>query len=59
MRPHKKTNKELNRDILEYFSNNKLPKVAEAFAEETGIVLPDIDPEGKRFEMKWKAIKSL
>ena len=59
MRPHKKTNKELNRDILEYFSNNKLPKVAEAFAEETGIVQSDIDPEGKRFEMKWKAIKSL
>ena len=50
---------QLNRDILEYLVKNDYSKAAETFAEEIGISLADVDPEGNKLELKWKSILSL
>ena len=50
---------QLHKDLLEYFVNNDLPTTAEALAEETGLSVESVDPEGKKLEIKWKSILSL
>ena len=50
---------QLNKDILEYLSNNEYKKTAEVFAEESDLSLAEIDSEGKKMEIKWKSILSL
>lgn len=39
--------------------NNELPNTAEAFSIEADLCLDNIDPDGKRLEIKWKSILSL
>lgn len=50
---------QLHKDLLEYLVNNDLPKTAQALAEEVGIDIEAVDPEGKKLEIKWKSILSL
>lgn len=50
---------QLNKDILEYLVKNDYPHSAECFAEEIGVALADVDPEGNKLEIKWKSILSL
>jgi platelet-activating factor acetylhydrolase IB subunit alpha len=50
---------QLNRDILEYLVKNDYSATGEKFAEEIGVSLADIDPEGNKLEIKWKSILSL
>ena len=40
-------------------ANNDLPNTALALAEETGLTLESVDPEGNKLELKWKSILSL
>ncbi len=51
--------KQLNNDILEYLANNGYAKTSEVFASEIAIELDQVDPEGRRLEMKWKSILTL
>ena len=50
---------QLYKDLLEYLVNNEFPKTAQALAEEAGVDIEAVDPEGKKFEIKWKSILSL
>ena len=50
---------QLHKDLLEYLVNNELPKTAHALAEEVGLDIDSVDPEGKKLEIKWKSILSL
>jgi hypothetical protein len=50
---------QLNKDLLEYLLNNDYKNTAAVFAEEIGASLDDIDPDGKKLEIKWKSILSL
>ena len=50
---------QLNKDILEHIANNGYSKSAEIFAQQAEIQLNEVDPEGKKLEIKWKSILSL
>ena len=50
---------QLHKDFLQYLVNNDLPQTAEVFAEQAGLSIGDVDPEGKKLEIKWKSILSL
>lgn len=50
---------QLNKDILEYLANNDYAKTASIFAEEISQSVEEIDPDGKKLEIKWKSILSL
>lgn len=50
---------QLNKDLLEYLANNDYPKTAAVFADEISANLEEIDPDGKKLEIKWKSILSL
>lgn len=50
---------ELKKAILEYLSNSQFDQTARAFAEEAGLNLAEVDPEGQKLCLKWKSIISL
>lgn len=50
---------QLNKDILQYLANNDYSKTAAVFADQLQCSKEDIDPDGKKLEVKWKSILSL
>lgn len=50
---------QLNKDIIEYLQNNGYEATVKIFAEEAKLNIEDIDPEGKKLELKWKSIIAL
>ena len=50
---------QLNKDILEYLVRSEYLSSAEVFASDICASLDDVDSEGNRLEVKYKAILSL
>lgn len=39
---------QLNKDLLQYLTNNEYERTAAVFAQQIGISLEEIDPDGKK-----------
>ena len=48
---------QLNKDILQYLANNDYQKTAAVFAEQISANIEELDPDGKKLEIKWKSIQ--